>query len=74
MPRTSDRAKPVTWWERWAEELLVRTAVGIGTAILAVAMTPLLFAVFSLWWYVAAAALGFLVGFIGGGFGRSRDV
>ncbi|NLH99905.1 MAG: hypothetical protein GX446_10510 [Chthonomonadales bacterium] len=55
------------------EELLVRCAVGIGTGLLFIFLTPLFLGMLSGWWFVAAAGVGFLLGFVGGDVGGAVE-
>ncbi len=66
MAQSDDQYGPRTRIERWTEEFLVRIIAGIGMAVLLLVMTPLVLGWLNPWWFAATAALGFLVGFVGG--------
>jgi len=64
--RGEDRNMRLSEADRLAEELMVRAGVGIGSALLALCLTPLLLGALSAWWFVGFAAAGFVVGFLAG--------
>ena len=66
MGHSEGHHKPASRIERWAEDFLVRFAAGIGMGVLFIVVTPLFLGALNAWWFVAAAAVGFVIGFVGG--------